>query len=109
MIWHATSGGCSPVCRDSTWRPSMANPNFAEFIRLLDRATERQTIHWEPTDDEDCFQARVGAGSVRLARSTYRGGFLLELIDHPGKVVEQYESSGEEETALARELFQKVR
>ena len=87
----------------------MASPDFAEFIRLLDLATERQQAHWEPTKDEDCFQVRVGPGVMRLTRSTYRNAYVLELIDHQDKVVEQYESTGEEEIAHARALFKKGR
>jgi hypothetical protein len=49
------------------------------------------------------------SGFLRLTQSTYRSGYLLELIDHQGKVVEQYEPSGEEEIALARALFKKGR
>jgi hypothetical protein len=87
----------------------MAGPSFAEFIRLLDLATDRGQAFWEPTKDDDCFQVHVGSGVMRLTRSTYRNAYLLELIDPQDKVVEQYEPAGEEEVARAAALFRKGR
>ena len=77
-----------------------------ELIRLLIRATEEQSVSWQPTADEDAFRLNSKLGNIRISKPerfdqemmdsyTVRN---LSILNDRGRVVEEFAPEQGDET-----------
>jgi hypothetical protein len=89
---------------------------LVEIVRLLQKATDRGTIRWTTTSQENTFRATLSSSLVRIAReeepfnqSSSLPTYQLVVLDQRNQPIEEFRSSEAEGTALLDNLFQKVR
>lgn len=86
-----------------------AFPNLGDLVRVLDSATDRRTIQWKNTAEEDSFRADLGRGKVRVSKLSGPPHYRITLLESEGTILEEYEPSGEGEVIAASHLFKKAR
>lgn len=92
-----------------------------EFIRLLNEATDRNGIRWEPTLDEEEFRAILHAGMVKILKKGENipgiignplfgeEKFILQILDASNRVIDFLIPGSPEEAEQLKELFWKAR
>lgn len=70
---------------------------MAKYKSLIDRvvqATHQGKIAWRETANEEAFLARIGNNTILLSfdRSLNTRGFIVEITDMSGKVVDDFNS-----------------
>jgi hypothetical protein len=89
--------------------PTQSSPNLDDLLRVLNAATDKSMLHWQPTSVEDTFRAEFGVGLVRISKVDAVHRYGLCLLDDNGVLLEDFEPS-EEGTRLAFEtLYKKAR
>jgi hypothetical protein len=97
------------------------NDKLNELIQLLLGATEKETLHWERTPDEDEFRATLGTGYVRLVRGSQlpfgspplteleKDRYFLSLVSQNGQVIDSFAPPADDERNGLGLLFSMVR
>jgi hypothetical protein len=68
--------------------PTEASPSLDDMLRVLNAATERNTLHWQPTAVEDTFRADFGSGLVRISKVSDPGRYIISLVAHDGTLLD---------------------
>jgi hypothetical protein len=86
-----------------------AFPSLDELLRLLRSGTERGSLRWKETADEDSFRATLGSGIVAVTKTGTAPFYKLEMLNPHGQLITEYEPSGEGELIAIKELYKTVR
>jgi hypothetical protein len=89
--------------------PAPTAPRLYELLRVLSAATDRDTLHWKTTADEESFRAEFGLGMVRISKVSDAPRYCLLLLDRDGTVLEAYEPSLEAELGDTDALYKRAR
>ena len=89
--------------------PAQSSPSLDDLVRVLKAATEKNSLHWKETADENTFRAELSTGAVRISKTSAAPRYLLTLLDHDGTLLEEYEPSGEGEMIAIEALYKKAR
>ena len=89
--------------------PTQAAPNLDDLLRVLHAATDKKTLHWKTTAEEDTFRTDFGAGIVRLSREEAGSRYRLSLLDGAGTLLDEFQPSGEGEVIQLEALYKKAR
>src|SRR5262249_16234475 len=88
---------------------AQTSPNLDDLLRVLNAATDRKTLHWNKTAEEETFRTELGIGMVRISKVSPAPGYILSLLDQEGIVLDEYQPSGEGELIAIETLYKKVR
>jgi hypothetical protein len=90
--------------------PAPTTPSLDDLLRVLNAATDRGTLRWTKTAEEETFRAELGAWMVRISKvPPSPGRYVLTLLDQDGCLLEDYQPSGEGEVIATEGLYKKVR
>jgi hypothetical protein len=89
--------------------PAQTSPNLDDLLRLLNAATEKNSLRWTKTADEDTFRAELPLGAVRITQVPDAARYQLSLLDQEGTLLDVYQPSGEGELIALENLYKKVR
>jgi len=93
--------------------PTQSSPNLDDLLRVLNAATDKDTLNWETTAEEDTFRAQAGFGMVRISKAVGTmsddSRYVLSLLDQEGALLDEYQPSGEGTLAATEALYKKVR
>jgi hypothetical protein len=89
--------------------PVQPPPNLDELLRVLKAATERNTVQWQTTAEEDTFRAQLGSGMVRISKTPNGSRCVLSLLDENGTLLDEYQPSGEGELIALGDLYKTAR
>jgi hypothetical protein len=79
------------------------------LLRVLNAATDRGTLPWATTAEEDTFRAALGLGMVRISKVAAAPRYSLSLLDEEGALLDEYQPSGEGELIAIEALYKKAR
>jgi hypothetical protein len=83
--------------------------NLDQLLAVLNAATDRGTIRWEETADEDTFRTMLDFGMVQLSRRPQPPHYQIELFDQELRLLEEFRPSGEGSQLGIESLYKKVR
>lgn len=89
--------------------PTQSSPSLADLLRMLNAATDRNSLQWGKTADENSFRADAGNGLVRVYKDPAEALSSLTLVDEAGTVMDEFHPSGEGEIAAFDDLYRKAR
>jgi hypothetical protein len=90
--------------------PAPTTPRLYELLRVINAATDKDTLHWTTTADEDSFRAEFGLGMVRISKvPADPPHYNLSLLDRDGTLLEEYQPTMEGELNEIDALYKKVR
>jgi hypothetical protein len=89
--------------------PASTSPSLDDLLRVLNAATDKGTLQWKTTAEEDTFRTQVALGMVRISKVPDPPGYLLSLIDNDGTLLDDYYPSAEGELNAIEALYKKVR
>ncbi len=89
--------------------PAQTPLSLDDLLQVLNKATERDTLHWQSTADQDVFRAETGLGMVRVAKVPYSSSCVLSLVDDEGTLLEEFRPSGEGTQLALEALYKRAR
>lgn len=89
--------------------PTQTLPSLEDLLRVLCRATEKNSITWTPTAEDDTFRAQLGRGMVRLAKAPEEAGYSLALLDEEGMLLDEYHPAEPDEREGIAYLYSHAR
>jgi hypothetical protein len=89
--------------------PAQTPPNLNDLLRVLNAATDKKTLHWNTTAEEDTFRAQLDRGMVRISQVSAPSRYKLSLLDQDGILLDEYQPTGQVELMAIEALYKKAR
>jgi hypothetical protein len=89
--------------------PASTSPNLDDLLRVLNAGTDKGTIQWKTTAEEDTFRTQVALGMARISKVPEPSCYVLSLIDNEGTLLDDYSPSAEGELTAIEALYKKAR
>jgi hypothetical protein len=89
--------------------PVQSSPNLDELLRVLNAATDKNTLRWTKTAEEDTFRAELGLGIARISKTPDASRYVLSLLDQEGLLLDEHQPSGEGTLVAMETLYKKAR